>query len=106
MEQCAVDVKFVHPSFCCREANESLNWLHDRMPAILPDEEAVSAWLNQDLHGFEALKVLQSLPGFEKKSAVSYLLQIFKSNVITYTYYDHLLDITSVIKFMINTIFN
>ena len=44
------------------------------MPAILPDEEAVSAWLNQDLHGFEALKVLQSLPGFEKKSAVSYLL--------------------------------
>ena len=71
LEQCAVDVKFVHPSFCCREANESLNWLHDRMPAILPDEEAVSAWLNQDLHGFEALKVLQSLPGFEKKSAVS-----------------------------------
>ena len=29
------------------------------MPAILPDEEAVSAWLNQDLHGFEALKILQ-----------------------------------------------
>ena len=98
MKQCAVDVKFVHPSFCCREANESLNWLHDRMPAILPDEEAVSAWLNQDLHGFEALKVLQSLPGIEKKSAVSYLLispiflikirigmHIFKSNVITYT---------------------
>ena len=29
-------------------------------------------------------------------------MHIFKSNVITYTYYDHLLDITSVITFMIN----
>ena len=32
------------------------------MPAILPDEEAVSAWLDPNLHGFEALRVLRPIP--------------------------------------------
>ena len=45
-----------------READDNLNWLHDRMPAILPDEEAVSAWLDPNLHGIEALRVLRPIP--------------------------------------------
>ena len=52
--------------FFCREANENLDWLHERMPAILADEAAVSAWLDKDLHGYEALKVLHPV----EKSAV------------------------------------
>ena len=36
------------------------------MPAILADEAAVSAWLDKDLHGYEALKVLHPV----EKSAV------------------------------------
>ena len=42
----------------CREANETLAWLHDRMPAILPDKESVTAWLDPHLHGTSALEVL------------------------------------------------
>lgn len=34
------------------------------MPAILPDADSVSAWLDPDIHGFDALKVLQ--PALEK----------------------------------------
>ena len=48
--------------FYFREADDNLSWLHDRMPAILPDEEAVSAWLDPNFHGFEALRVLRPIP--------------------------------------------
>jgi hypothetical protein len=42
------------------------------MPAILPNEEAVSAWLDDNLHGFDALKVLQPPP----KSEVIYFVSL------------------------------
>jgi len=42
-----------------RDSNDTLNWLHDRMPAILSDSDAVSSWLDPQLHGFDALKVLR-----------------------------------------------
>ena len=47
--------------FVCllRDSNDTLNWLHDRMPAILSDSDAVSSWLDPQLHGFDALKVLR-----------------------------------------------
>ena len=42
------------------ESAPSLKWLHHRMPAILPDEKAISDWLDCDsvLNG-EAVKMLQ-----------------------------------------------
>jgi len=42
-----------------RESNKALDWLHERMPAILSDEKAVSAWLDPEIKGLDALKVLQ-----------------------------------------------
>ena len=38
-----------------------MDWLHDRMPAILPDEKSVSQWLDEDVHGIDALEALRPL---------------------------------------------
>ena len=54
-----------------RESNDTLNWLHDRMPAILSDSDAVSSWLNPQLHGFDALKVLRPVKTNEVSSIIN-----------------------------------
>jgi hypothetical protein len=42
-----------------RDSNDALDWLHERMPAILPDFESVRAWLDPDLKGADAVDVLE-----------------------------------------------
>ena len=38
----------------------ALKWLHHRMPAVLPNEKAISDWLNSDsVSNEDAIKVLQ-----------------------------------------------
>ncbi len=38
-----------------------LSWLHDRMPAILPDAAAVQKWLDPEIEGADAVKLLKPL---------------------------------------------
>ena len=42
-----------------REANAVTRWLHDRVPAVLPDAESVQRWLDDDLDAEEAVKGLK-----------------------------------------------
>lgn len=48
-----------HRCMIFRDSNEALDWLHERMPAILPDFEAVQEWLNPDLKGIDAVDILK-----------------------------------------------
>ena len=41
------------------------------MPAILSDSDAVSSWLNPQLHGFDALKVLRPVKTNEVSSIIN-----------------------------------
>ncbi|TRY79637.1 hypothetical protein TCAL_11954 [Tigriopus californicus] len=45
-------------SIITRESNEVFNWLHHRVPAILSNPKEVDQWLDPELKGDEALKVL------------------------------------------------
>ena len=42
----------------CRDSTGVLDWLHERMPAILSDAEAVQRWLDPDVVGEDAIKLL------------------------------------------------
>ncbi len=50
-----------------------MDWLHERMPAILTDGEAVQRWLDPDVVGEEAIGLLKPI----KKSEVT---RIFATN--------------------------
>jgi putative SOS response-associated peptidase YedK len=52
-----------------------MDWLHERMPAILTDAEAVQRWLDPDVVGEEAIGLLKPI----KKSEVTHL-RIFSTN--------------------------
>ena len=62
-------------SVITREANAVTRWLHDRVPAILPDAESVQRWLDDDLDAEEAVKGLEPV----KKGQVRWLLCIMPS---------------------------
>ncbi|CAM6127680.1 unnamed protein product [Calypogeia fissa] len=40
-------------------SSKALDWLHDRMPVILPDQAAVNSWLNDDLQESSLRKMTQ-----------------------------------------------
>ena len=44
-----------------RDSTGILDWLHDRMPVILPDSEAVEKWLDPSVKEIEALKHIQQI---------------------------------------------
>ena len=44
-----------------RDSTGILDWLHDRMPVILPDSEAVEKWLDPNVKEIEALKHIQQI---------------------------------------------
>jgi putative SOS response-associated peptidase YedK len=52
-----------------------MDWLHERMPVILTDAEAVQRWLDPDVVGEEAIGLLKPI----KKSEVTHL-RIFSTN--------------------------
>ena len=52
-------------SIITREANKVFSWLHHRVPAILPDPESVQNWLDPNVKGLDALKILEPLGGSE-----------------------------------------
>ena len=54
-------------SVITRAANSVTKWLHDRVPAILPDAESVQKWLDSEVDTEEAIKNLEPI----KKSWVS-----------------------------------
>ena len=54
-------------SVITRDSNEVFGWLHSRIPAILPDAEAVQKWLDTGIEGKNAIKVLKPI----KKDEVS-----------------------------------
>ncbi|BBN01360.1 hypothetical protein MPTK1_2g06860 [Marchantia polymorpha subsp. ruderalis] len=51
----------VHHTFTIltTRVSKALGWLHDRMPVILPNEEAVMSWLNDDLSEASLHKLTQ-----------------------------------------------
>lgn len=54
------------------------------MPAILSDSEAVSAWLDSDLHGLDALKVLKPHQKSEVQVLISFqFYERLKSAIFT-----------------------
>lgn len=44
-----------------RDSNAALDWLHDRMPAILPDLESVQEWLDPELKGVDSIDILKPI---------------------------------------------
>ena len=44
-----------------RDSTGILDWLHDRMPVILPDSEAVEKWLDPNVKEIEALKHIKQI---------------------------------------------
>jgi len=55
-------------SIITRDSTGILDWLHDRMPVILPDSEAVEKWLDPNVKEIEALKHIKQI----SKDQVSY----------------------------------
>ena len=43
---------------CYRDSKGVLDWLHERMPAILTNAEAVQRWLDPDVVGDDAIDLL------------------------------------------------
>ena len=62
-------------SVITREANAVTRWLHDRVPAILPDAESVHRWLDDDVGAEEAVKGLKPI----KKGQVRPLQYIMRA---------------------------
>jgi len=48
-------------SVITREANPVTRWLHDRVPAILPDAESVQRWLDVEVDAEEAIENLEPI---------------------------------------------
>ena len=42
-----------------RDSTGVLDWLHERMPAILSDAEAVQRWLDPEVEGEAAINLLK-----------------------------------------------
>ncbi len=38
-----------------------MEWLHERIPAILPDAESVQSWLDPTVEGLDAVDLLQPI---------------------------------------------
>lgn len=48
-------------SVITRESNKAMDWIHERMPAFLPDADAVQRWLDPKIQPFEAIKQLEPI---------------------------------------------
>jgi putative SOS response-associated peptidase YedK len=49
----------VNTPLTARDSSGTLDWLHERMPAILPTADAVQRWLDPEVHGKDAADLLQ-----------------------------------------------
>ncbi|PWN32570.1 DUF159-domain-containing protein [Meira miltonrushii] len=64
-EKCTIDGKDVYSfTIITTDSNDQLNFLHDRMPVILPDERAMRIWLGigEDVTQEEVRKLLRPYP--------------------------------------------
>ena len=68
-------------SVITRAANSVTKWLHDRVPAILPDAGSVQKWLDAEVDSEEAIKNLQPV----KKGQVREIIPSHLEN----TQFDH-----------------
>lgn len=59
------DFEFSSVTVITRDANSKLDDYHDRMPAVLPTQKAVDAWLNPKTKGEAALERLTPLKDFD-----------------------------------------
>jgi len=48
-------------SVITRDSSNVLDWLHERMPVILPDADAVAKWLDPKTKGIEVLEGIQQI---------------------------------------------
>ena len=44
-----------------RDSTGVMEWLHERIPAILPDAESVQRWLDPSVEGLDAVDLLQPI---------------------------------------------